>query len=139
MNLQMRLTIDTPEKSWPMIGGVLGLIGFNVFYFTLALPPSKIGKPLLFWGAYACWAAVGCIMLLRDEESQRAKTRQAVQIFILSIIVTSLLTAVDRVFLLTLLAFPGFYGGVALAGCMILTYRAATGKAPAKEGFLRPT
>ncbi|MCL4518513.1 MAG: hypothetical protein M1587_04875 [Thaumarchaeota archaeon] len=94
--------------------------------------------PLLFWGAYACWAAVGCIMLLRDEESLRAKTRQAVQVFILSIVVTSVLAAIESAFLLTLLAFPGFYAGVALAGVMILTYRAATGKAAAKEGFLRP-
>ncbi|MDG6908306.1 MAG: hypothetical protein JRN20_21255 [Nitrososphaerota archaeon] len=130
--------MDTPEKSWQMAGGVLGLICFNVFYFALALPPSQIGMPLLFWGAYTCWAAVGCIMLLRGEESQRAKTRRAIQVFILSIIVTSVLAAIDKVFLLTLLAFPGFYGGIALAGCMILTYRAATGKAPAKEGFLWP-
>ena len=136
--LHLNLTLDTPEKTWQVAGAIIALIAFNIFYFGMALPPSSIGIPVLFWGAYVVWAMLGCIMLLRNEVSQQLKTSRAFLVFFILLIVTFLISALDHLLLLIALAFPGYYGGISFAGILILTYRAVTGKKPMTRDFLFP-
>lgn len=134
----MDLTLDTSEKTWQVAGALVALVAFNIFYFGMALPPSNIGIPVLFWTSYAVWAAFGCIMLLRNEVSQRLKTSRTFQVFFLLLVVTLLISALNHLLLLTFLAFPGYYGGASFAGILILTYRMVTRKKPMTRDFLMP-
>ena len=116
------------ESTRTLIVSIVGLLGFNLFYFGLALPPSQITDSSLFWVSYLAWGALGFGMLSRDVKndpkgSRRAKGAAAIFAIILASLLT--LAAVGTIPGQVPLAFVGFFTGIAAWGMVVLLSRFA--------------
>ncbi|MCL4519107.1 MAG: hypothetical protein M1587_07915 [Thaumarchaeota archaeon] len=120
----MKFTLKTKESTVSILGGIAGLVGFNLFYFTLALPPTEIAQPIIFWTSFCAWGLLGLVLSLRVGNDRR-KMQDAFLIFAIIMIVMLGLAAIDASnFASMVLSFPGFPAGIAVWSALILLKRA---------------
>lgn len=109
----MRFSLRTKSSISGMIAGLAGVLGFQIFYFFLVIPPSKIAILNLFWTSFVMWGVFGFLMFLRSIADNR-KLRQGFLLFGLVLLALLVVAPYQNLFYIPAFAFPGYYAGIGL-------------------------
>ena len=128
MLAKMRLTLKMAGSTKSIALSSAGLLAFQILYFIpspyVVWPSLVTANPVLLRVSFLTWGCVGVIMALRDDYSNRHKTKLALEVFVLMIFGSFIASHFITYAIIFLAAFGGYYAGFGLIGCAILVYRA---------------